>query len=128
MSKQIISLPDLKQTATGFNHAIKAGQFIFLSSQLSMDLTTGQIIKGNITAQTKRAMDNIQYILKQCDCSMNDIIKVTIYFRNLTDRQKINQVYKTYFSTGQQPAKTSVQAVSPIAGVDLEIEAVAYKE
>ncbi|MEN8253305.1 MAG: RidA family protein, partial [Patescibacteria group bacterium] len=75
--------------------------------------------------QTERAMENVKYLLKQCDCTTDDIVRVIIYFRDPVDRKKINEVYKKYFSEGQEPAKVSVQAASPIKGIDIEIEATA---
>lgn len=125
MKKQVVDIAGIKKPTTGFNHVVKAGNFIFLSSQLSTDLKTGVIIKGNIKEQTKRAMGNIKFLLKQCDCGMDDIVKIIIYFRNSNDRKEINEVYKQYFTSGQEPAKVSIQAPSPIDGIDIEIEAIA---
>lgn len=125
MKKQIINIAGVKKPATGFNHVVKAGNFIFLSSQLSTDLKTGKIIPGDIKKQTKKTMENIKYLLSQCGCSMDNIIKVVIYFRNPKDRTVINEIYKQYFTYGQEPVKTSVQAPSPIEGIDIEIEATA---
>ena len=125
MNKQVIELKDVKKPATGFNHAVQAGDFIFLSSQLSTDLKTGEIIKGNIKDQTKRTMENIKYLLSQCGSGMDDIVKIVIYFRNVEDRKEINAIFKQYFTLGQEPAKVSVQAPSPITGIDVEIEAIA---
>ena len=125
MQKQIIKIPSIKKPPTGFSHVIKAGNFIFLSSQLSVDLKTGELLLVDIPRQTERAMENIKYLLKQCDCTMDDIEKIVIYFRDPNDRKKINEVYKKYFSEGQEPAKVSVQAASPIKGIDIEIEATA---
>ena len=115
----------MKKPTTGFSHVVKAGDFIFLSSQLSADLKTGEIIKGNVKKQTQKAMENIKYLLSQCDCSMDNVVKIVIYFRNIKDRREINEVYKLYFTPGQEPAKVSVQAPSPIEGIDVEIEATA---
>ena len=125
MKKQVIELEEVKKPVTGFNHIVKAGNFIFLSSQLSTDLQTGEIIKGNIREQTTRAMENIKFLLSHCDCLMDNIVKIVIYFRNAEDRKEINEAYKQYFTPGQEPAKVSVQAPSPIDGIDIEIEATA---
>src|SRR3990167_1501733 len=125
MKKQIVNLTGVKKPTTGFSHVVKDGDFIFLSSQLSADLKTGEIIKGNVKKQTQKAMENIKYLLSQCDCSMDNVVKIVIYFRNIKDRREINEVYKLYFTPGQEPAKVSVQAPSPIEGIDVEIEATA---
>ncbi len=125
MKKQVVNFAEIKKPTTGFNHAVKAGNFIFLSSQLSTDLKTGGIISGDIKKQTKRAMENIKYLLSQCGSSMDDIVRIVIYFRNPKDRAAINEIYKQYFTYGQEPAKISIQAPSPIKGIDVEIEATA---
>ncbi len=126
MGKQVINLPEVKKPTTGFNHAVRAGNFVFLSSQLSTNLKTGEIIKGNIREQTNQAMENIKYLLSECGCVMDDIVKVVIYFKNIADRREINEVYKKYFTPEKEPAKVSVQAASPIEGIDVEIEVVAF--
>ncbi|TSC87685.1 MAG: putative translation initiation inhibitor, yjgF family [Microgenomates group bacterium Gr01-1014_16] len=126
MSKQVINISDVKKSSTGFNHVVKAGDFIFLSSQLSTDLKTGEIIPGEIKQQTIKTMENIKYLLSHCHCSMDDIVKIVIYFRHPKDRSAINEVYKQYFTRGQEPAKISIQAASPIEGIDVEIEATAF--
>jgi 2-iminobutanoate/2-iminopropanoate deaminase len=125
MKKQIIDIPGIKKPSTGFNHVVKAGNLIFLSSQLSTDLKTGEIILGDIKKQTKRAMENIKYLLSQSGSSMDNIVKIVIYFRDPKDRPLINKIYKQYFTHGQEPAKISIQAQSPIEGIDIEIEATA---
>lgn len=125
MKKEVIDIAGVKKPTTGFNHVVRAGNFIFLSSQLSTDLKTGKIIQGDIKKQTKRAMENIKYLLSQCGRSMDDIVKVVIYFRNPKDRTAMNEIYKQYFSYGQEPTKISILAPSPIEGIDLEIEATA---
>lgn len=128
MKKLVANLVDVKKPTTGFSHAVKAGNFIFLSSQLSTDLKTGEIIKGNIRQQTKKAMENIKFLLSQCGSDMDNIVKIVIYFRNAKDRKHINEIYKQYFTLGQEPAKVSVQAPSPIKGIDVEIEAIAVSK
>ncbi len=57
---------------------------------------------------------------------MDDIARAVIYFRNPNDRQEINEVYSQYFTKGQEPAKSSIQAASPIEGIDIEIEVTAF--
>lgn len=128
MKKQVVELRDVFKPITGFSHVVKAGGFVFLSSQLSADLKTGKLIAGNIQEQTKRTMDNIKYLLNHCGNSMDDIVKMVIYFRNPSDRQVINKVYKQYFTSGYEPTKVSVQAPSPIPEIDIEIEATAIDQ
>jgi len=124
MKKQIVKVPSVAHSGS-FNHVVKVNGFLFLTSQLSADLATGKILSGNITEQTTRAMENVKFLLESCGSKMEDIVKVVIYMRDAKDREKMNQVYQKYFMCGEEPAKVSVQAASPIDGVDIEIEVVA---
>jgi 2-iminobutanoate/2-iminopropanoate deaminase len=118
---QGISKPNLP-----FNHIVKAGGFLFLTSQLSVNLKTGDIKNGTIVEQTQQSLENVKFLLSHCGATMDDIVKVVIYMRNLKDFDKVNQVYRKYFTQGNEPARVAVQAISPIDGVDIEIEVVAF--
>ncbi|CAB1062293.1 hypothetical protein D1BOALGB6SA_7069 [Olavius sp. associated proteobacterium Delta 1] len=69
MKKEIISVPGVKAPDSPFNHVVKAGQLLFLTSQLSCDLKTGEIVPGNIEIQTRKALENIKYLLDASDSS-----------------------------------------------------------
>lgn len=125
MKKEIVKIDGINNRPGTFHHIVKAGDFLFLSSQLSCDLKTGEIIKGDIKEQTKRAMDNIKFLLEGSGSSMNDIVKIVIYMRDVALRKEINEVYVTYFEEGTEPAKISIQAPSPVPGIDVEIDATA---
>ncbi len=127
MKKEVMNIQGVKKPSSPFNHVVKAGNTVFLTSQLSSDLAAGEIVKGNIGQQTKRAMENIKFLLEKCDCVMDDIVKVVIYLKNINDLEKVNSIYGQYFSEGQEPARVTIQAVSPIKGIDIEIEAVAVQ-
>lgn len=90
-----------------------------------MRVKTGRIISGNIKEQTKKAMDNIKFLVESCDGKMDDIVKVVIYMKDIKHRKEINEVYSQYFENGIEPAKVSIQAPSPVPDIDVEIEATA---
>jgi len=125
LNKEIINISGVKTPTAPFNHVVKAGNFIFLSSQLSADLKTNKIIGGNIIKQTRMALENVKFLLESCKATMDDIIKVVIYLRNINDFEKMNQVYREYFKKGQEPARVTIQAISPIKNIDIEIEVIA---
>lgn len=125
MKKEIIHIPGIPPHTASFQHVVKADGFLFFTSQLSADLRTGTILPGTITEQTTRAMDNVKFLIESCGGTMADIVKVIIYMRKTRDRDAINAVYRQYFSCGEEPAKVSIQAASPIASVDVEIEVTA---
>lgn len=125
MKKEIIKIEGINNRSGTFHHVVRANGFLFLSSQLSCDLKTGEIIPGDVKEQTKRAMDNVKFLTESSGGTMEDIVKVVIYMRDVKHREDINEVYARYFKPGTEPVKVSVQAPSPIPGVDIEIETVA---
>lgn len=128
MKKEIINIPNVGKLDCPFNHVIKAGNTLYLTSQLSCDLKTGKIIPGSIEVQTRNALENIKYLLASSNSSMDNILKVVIYMRNISEFDKMNEVYKEYFKKGEEPARVTVQAISPIEGIDIEIEVIALTD
>ncbi len=127
MKKEVMNIEGVKRPSSPFNYVVKAGDIIFLTSQLSADLKTGEILKGNIEQQTKRAMGNMKFLLENCNSDMDDIVKIVIYLKDINDFDKVNNIYKQYFSEGQEPARVTIQAVSPVKDIDIEIEAIAVQ-
>ena len=125
MKKEIIDIKGIASPPGPFNHVIKAGGFLFFTSQLSTDLKTNEILPGNILEQTKKAMENLKFLLESSGGKMEDIVKVVIYLKNIEDFDKVNSIYREYFKPGQEPARVTIQALSPIKLIDIEIEAIA---
>lgn len=125
MKKEIVNINGINKPLAPFNYVIKAGNLLFLTSQLSIDLKTNKILGGNIREQTRQALDNIKFLLESSGATMNDILKIVIYLRDIKDFDQMNQVYSEYFIKGQEPARVTVQAISPIENVDIEIEVTA---
>ena len=126
MKKEIIQVKGIIAPHSPFNHVVKAGNFIFLSSQLSADLKVHKIIGGNISEQTKQALENIKFLLKSAGSSMDNIVKIVIYMKDVkNDFNAMNEVYRKYFKKGEEPARVTVQALSPIEKIDIEVEATA---
>jgi len=126
MKKEVMIIQGISKPNLPFNHIVKAGGFLFLTSQLSVNIKTGDIKNGTIVEQTQQSLENVKFLLSHCGATMDDIVKVVIYMRNLKDFDKVNQVYRKYFTQGNEPARVAVQAISPIDGVDIEIEVVAF--
>ncbi len=125
--KEIIKIEGIRKPESPFNHVVKAGNFLFLTSQLSADLKTNKIITEDIRQQTKRSMDNIKLLLEASGASMDDLVKVVIYMRDVRKFGEMNAIYMEYFKEGTEPTRVTVQAPSPIEKVDIEIEATAFQ-
>jgi 2-iminobutanoate/2-iminopropanoate deaminase len=125
MKKEIVSIHGIQASDLPFNQVIRAGDFLFLTSQLSVDLKTNKILGGDIIQQTRQALENVKFLLESCDVTMDDIVKVVVYIRDVNDFNEMNQVYSEYFTKGQEPTRVTIQAPSPIDGIDIEIEIIA---
>lgn len=125
MKKTIPSIPGLAKPPSPFSHVVRTGDFLFLSSQLAVNLHTHTLIGGTMAEQTKQALENIKFLLKSCNATMNDIVRVGVYMRDVQQFDEMNKVYREYFTEGEEPARVTVQAPSPLPGIDVEIEVVA---
>lgn len=125
MKKEIIKVKGVAKPHSPFNHVVRAGGFLFLTSQLSCDLKTGRIVGGTVGGQTRRALDNVKFLLQSSGSMMSDIVKVTIYMRDVGKFGEMDAVYREYFGEGEEPARVTVQAPSPLGEIDIEIEVTA---
>jgi len=125
MKKEVIYLKDMPKSNLPFNHVVKAGNTLYLTSQLSCNLITGEILVGSIQEQTRNAMENIKYLLENANSSIKNIVDVTVYIKNLDNFHAFNDIYKEYFISGEEPARVVVKAESPLENIDVEIKVIA---
>ncbi|MEM1986242.1 MAG: RidA family protein [Nitrososphaeria archaeon] len=123
MSKDIIRTENAPTPIGPYSQAIKAGNFLFISGQGPIDPKTGKKIVGDIKEQTRQVLENIKSILEAAGLTLENVVKVNVYLKNINDFPKMNEVYKEYFKTNP-PARTTVQAIPP-ADIDVEIDAIA---
>ena len=107
-----------------YSQAVKAGGFLFISGQVPLDPRTKKLVKGGIAAQTKQVLENIKAIVEAANSSLSNVVKITIFLKNVEDFKDMNDVYCTYF-INNPPARTTVQAQPPIPEILIEIEAIA---
>ena len=125
--KQAISSPDAPKAIGPYSQAIRAGQLLFLSGQIPLDPTSGQLVDGDIVAQTRRVMDNLAAVLKSAGLSFDAVVRTTIFLADMTDFAKVNEVYAAYFSSSTlpAPARATVQVAQLPRGARVEIDAIA---
>lgn len=107
-----------------YSQAVKAGNLLFVSGQIPIDPATGQVISGDITAETQQVMKNLQAILAQAGGSFSNVAKATIFIKDMNDFSKINEVYAAYFS-GTYPARETVEVARLPKDVNVEISVIA---
>jgi len=126
MTKEIIFTEKAPKPIGPYSQAIKVGSFLFGSGQIPVDPATGQVVKGEIREQTERVMENIKSIVEAAGYSMDDIVKVTVFIKDLRYFSEFNEIYARYFK--EPPTRTTVQVANLPKGVLLEIDFIAYKE
>ena len=125
MEKEAILIPGLPRPESPYNHVVRAGNMLYLTSQLSCDLVENKILGGTIEEQTRQTLENIRFLLEHAGSSMEQIVDVTVFMKNLNDFARMNSVYRKFFTPGEESARVTVQAVSPVPGIDLEIKVIA---
>ena len=125
MKKEVVGIDGIAPPMEPFNHVIRAGGLLFFTSQLSVDLKTNEIVPGSVSEQTRRALENLKFLVESCGGTMDDIVKVVIYLRDNKDFAEMNCVYRQFFEPGREPARVTIQSFSPIDSIDVEIEAIA---
>jgi 2-iminobutanoate/2-iminopropanoate deaminase len=123
-TKQPISTTSAPAAIGPYSQAIKAGGMVFLSGQIPLDPATGQMVEGEIAAQTERVMKNLGAVLEAAGCSFDDVVRTTIFLVNLGDFQVVNETYGRYFK-GVPPARATVQVAALPRGSKVEIDAIA---
>lgn len=107
-----------------YSQAIRAGGMIFISGQLPVHPITGALVDNEISVQTARSLDNIQAILETAGLTMADVVKTTVFLKDMSEFAAMNEVYAKYFQ-GIYPARAAVQAAALPKDARVEIEAVA---
>jgi len=108
-----------------YSQAVRVGDLLFLSGQVPLDPTTGQLIEGDISAQTRRVMENLGAVLKSAGLSFADVARTTIFLADMNDFAKVNEVYGSYF-TEPFPARATVQVARLPKDARVEIDAIAF--
>lgn len=122
--KKIIQT-DLAPKAVGpYSQAVRMGDFLFCSGQISIDPKTQEVFTGDIKKQTEMVMNNIEAILKTTDLNFSHIIKTTIFLTNMSDFSSVNEIYSKRF-VSDPPARSTVAVVGLPKGVNVEIEVIA---
>jgi 2-iminobutanoate/2-iminopropanoate deaminase len=124
-NKQIIK-PAKSPTAVGpYNHAIRTGDLLFCAGQIPIDPASGDLVKGDIKAQTQRVLENVKAILEDQKLSFANVVKSTVFLTNLADFAGMNEVYSKYFTT-DFPARSTIQVAALPKGASVEIEVIAH--
>jgi 2-iminobutanoate/2-iminopropanoate deaminase len=123
--KVIVEGNAVGKPAGPYSHAVIAGGFAFVSGQGPRDPSTGELASGGIGGQTDQTMKNVLAILKAIGLDFSDVVKVSAFLSDMSDFKGFNEAYGKYFQGELPPARTTVQAVLPRAGMLVEVEVTA---
>lgn len=114
-----------ESTDLPFSEAVRVGSMVYVSGQVPIDTETGQEVTGSIEAQTVQTLQNVVNVLEQAGASPDNIVKTTVYVRNIDDFELVNKVYRNFFDR-PFPARTAVEIRDLSIEGDIEIDAVAH--
>jgi 2-iminobutanoate/2-iminopropanoate deaminase len=126
MTRRAVSTDDAPAALGPYSQAIVAGDMVFCSGMAGIDPATGEIPEG-IEAQTEQALRNLTAVLTQAGCSMHDVVKTTIFYANVEDFSRLNDVYAR-FMPDPPPARSAPAHVRLPRGLLVSIEAIAVMQ
>jgi 2-iminobutanoate/2-iminopropanoate deaminase len=122
--RQAVSSSSAPRAIGPYSQAIRAGSLLFLSGQIPIDPATGELVSGDIAAQTHRVLKNLGAILEAAGASFEQVVRTTVYLADMNDFAAMNEVYGTYFSS-PAPARATVQAARLPRDARVEIDVIA---
>ena len=125
--KQAISSAGAPKAIGPYSQAVKAGQLLFLSGQVPLDPVSGQMIEGDIAAQTRRVFENLGAVLEAGGRSFADVVRTTVFLADMNDFAAMNEVYGQYFKE-PYPARATVQVARLPKDARVEIDLIASFE
>jgi 2-iminobutanoate/2-iminopropanoate deaminase len=124
---KIISTNEAPAAIGPYSQAVRSGNFLFCSGQIPLDPKSGQIVSGDVAAQTRRVLDNIVAVLRAEKLTFDNVVKTTIFLTDLGDFQTVNEIYASYFKQ-DPPARSTVQVSALPKGANVEIEIIAASD
>ena len=124
MKKKVVHTEKAPKAIGPYSQGIQAGNFLFLSGQIPLDPASGELVKGDIREQARRVLENLKGVLESQNLGMEDVVKVTIFMKDMGNFSQVNEVYGTYFPSFP-PARSTVEVARLPKDVDIEIEAIA---
>ena len=123
--KEIISTSNAPSAIGPYSQAVKAGNLLFISGQVPLDPATGEVVEGDIIVQTRRVLDNVKAILTEAGADFSNVVKTTVFLKDMNDFVPMNRVYAEYYPENC-PARSAVQVARLPKDVSVEIETIAY--
>lgn len=127
MMKKVLSTDKAPLAIGPYSQGIDTGNLMFLSGQLPINPETGEFAAQDIEGQTRQSLENVKAILASEGCTMDNVVKTTVFLKDIADFAKMNGVYAEFFSEGNYPARSAFQVAALPKDALVEIEVVALK-
>ena len=127
MSIKVISTDRAPKAIGPYSQAIQVGNMVYTSGQIPLKPESGELVTESIEAQTRQVLDNLKAVLEGAGIKLENVVKTTVFIKDMGDFAVINRIYGEYFSV-PDPARSCVEVAKLPRDVKIEIEAVAYKE
>lgn len=125
-SKQIIETANAPAPIGPYNQAIRAGNTLYVSGQIPLDPVTGELVSGSLEEEAHQVLKNVGAVLEAAGYGFGDVVKTSIFLRDMNDFAAVNAVYGTYF-TEAEPARETVAVAGLPKNVNVEISVIAWK-
>jgi 2-iminobutanoate/2-iminopropanoate deaminase len=127
LAKTVISTKDAPAAIGPYSQAVQVGNLLFTSGQVAIDPATGQVVTGGIVEQTTRVMENLTAVLAAAGLDMADVVKTTVFLKNMNDFAAMNEIYAKHLAPegAVPPARSTVEVARLPKDVLVEIEVIA---
>ena len=125
MKKTIITTADAPKAIGPYSQAVRAGNFLFLSGQISINPETGELVTESFETQVRQIFKNIEAVLKAAGVNFTHVVKSTVFLKNMDNFVEMNGIYAEFFPN-DPPARSAVQAARLPKDVEIEVEMIAY--
>jgi len=122
--KQVIATDQAPQAIGPYSQAVRAGSWLFVSGQIGLNPSSGELVAGGVVAETTRVLDNLHEVLNAAGASLDDVVRTTIYLVDLSDFGRVNEAYAAFFRA-PYPARATVGVAALPRGARVEIDAIA---
>ena len=125
--KQIINTPNAPAPIGPYSQAVLADNTLYISGQIPMDPVSGELISGDIQKETKQCMENLKAILEEAGMSFEQVVKASIFVKDMRQFAQINEAYGQYFDADSAPARETVEVANLPKFVNVEISMIAFR-
>lgn len=125
--KQIINSSKAPAPIGPYNHSVMVGDLLFISGQIPFNQATETLVTTGIQDETKQVMQNLYYIIEEAGLTFENVVKATIFIRNMDHFSMINEIYGSYFSAETAPARECVQVEKLPRNVNIEISMILHR-